>query len=226
MDVKACLPQAARRVGEWKKKGFTVSRVSDLLDLAYDPDTTTTNPDVIETQDSSDLVTHLRVQYNGFCESGEEIYASDSKYARLFRVHEQDVVVSHINAIHGAIGVVPKALDGHVVTTEYTVCRAKAGIDPRLVWALVRSPEARADLLLLSTGIGRSRVRWSNLASLLVPIPPDSLAKKVVTQVRDAEKIEAQAASLRLQATDRLESEMGLDSANARTILAAFKPPR
>ena len=39
-----------------------------------------TDENVIVTKDCDDLVKHLRVRYDGFCEEGEEIYASDSKY--------------------------------------------------------------------------------------------------------------------------------------------------
>ena len=50
-----------------------------------------------------------------------------------------------------------------VVTTEFTVFRAREGVDPRIIWLLLRSPVARADILLMSTGIARTRIRWEDV---------------------------------------------------------------
>ena len=161
IDVKSCLPKPARMVRKWKKNGAEVARLADLVDVVHPKEGASDNardPDAIATADSDELVTYLRVRYDGFAERGDETEASASQSPTLYRVHTDDIAISHINALHGAIGVVPPELDGLVVTNEYTVCRAKEGVDPRIVWLLLRSGEVRSDLLLLSTGIGRSRV--------------------------------------------------------------------
>ncbi len=164
IDVKHCLVSPARRVETWRRKGGQVVSLDQLLEVVYQRDSDTNsvedNVDIIDTSMSSEVVTHLRVRYDGIAESGDEIRAADSNYARLFRVRSGDLVISHINAVHGAVALVPEEFDGFVVTNEYSVCRARPGVDPYLVWALLPSPEIRADLLLTSTGIGRSRVKW------------------------------------------------------------------
>jgi type I restriction enzyme M protein len=236
MDVKGCLPAAERKVPTWRRRKLAVTRLSDVVNVLYPrpeqervaaelPDGGA-DPNLVATADSDELVTHLRVRYDGFAEPGEAISASDSTYPVLYRVSKDDLVLSHINAIHGAICIVPEACEGMVVTSEYTVCRAKSGIDPRLVWLLLRSPEIRSDLLLNSTGIGRSRVRWATASDVALPEPPSAVAREVAQNIKKAEKKEQEARELRDKAQERLTKALSLDSKEAQRILAAFKPPR
>jgi type I restriction enzyme M protein len=227
IDVKSCLPKPARMVPAWRKRGIEVVGLADLVDVVHPRDASDEHdPDLIVTAESDELVTHLRVRYDGFPEAGDEIEASLSKYATLYRVHENDIAISHINAIHGAIGVVPAELDGLVVTMEYTVCRAKDGIDPRIVWLLLRSGEVRSDLLLLSTGIGRSRVKWDSASAVQMPVPSKAIADKVKRSLTKAEAMEREAKKLRQDAAQELGADLRLESAEASRIIAAFKPPR
>jgi type I restriction enzyme M protein len=137
-----------------------------------------------------------------------------------------DIVISNIGATYGSCAIVPTELDGCVVTTEFTVIRAKEGIDPYMVWILLRSPEARANLLLLATGISRTRVRWENLVELELPIPPNRLVEEVVNNLSNADKLEREAANARKQAKVKLENELYLNDVEAVDILMAFKPPK
>ncbi|MEX0875493.1 MAG: N-6 DNA methylase [Actinomycetota bacterium] len=225
MDVKSCLLKAGHHVAAWRKAGFTVAKLSDLVDVV-DLDAPQNARRTVVTESTDEPVTHLRVRYDGFAEAGEEIFASDSNYTRLYRVRTGEIVVSHINAVHGAVGIVPAALNDTVVTNEYTICQPKKGVDSRLVWALLRSPEARAELLLLSTGIGRSRVRWSIAAELLLPVPGQGVAADAVKRLLEAEQKEAEAKQLREDVQSDLEKSLQLTSTWAEEILAAFKPPR
>jgi type I restriction enzyme M protein len=115
---------------------------------------------------------------------------------------------------------------GHVVTTEYTVCRANEGVDPLVVWSLVRAPQARADLLLLATGIGRTRIQWAEARKLLLPEPTSELSEEIVARLARAEKAEREAQILRKDTRRLVEEQLRLDSPTARAIIAAFKPPR
>lgn len=224
MDVKAVLPTPGTRVRRWKAAGLDVIEAADLLEPVYaDEDRSC---DIIDTTESSDTFTHLRVRYDGFAERGEEIEAADAKYRHLYVVHTGDLVISHINAIHGATAVVPDQFDGCVVTNEYTVCRTLDDIDVRVLWALLRSPVARADLLLLSTGIGRTRVDWDQIARLRLPRPTDEEQQAIVQAVTEAEAAERSAQELRASAQHRVHDELLMDSKDAHTLLAAFKPPK
>jgi type I restriction enzyme M protein len=223
-DVKACLPEAEARVPEWEAAGFKVQPLGDLLKLAVLDENRTDRE--IDTSEVDDLVTYLRVRYDGFCEAGEEVSTTDLTSQTLTRVQAGDLVFSHINAIHGAVAVVPEKFDGLVVTSEYTVCRPSTDLEANVVWALVRSPESRAEMLLLATGIGRTRVRWSELKKLQLPVPDKSVRRRIDTAVQRANDAEAEMRRLRSEANRTAAIEMLLDSDRSRSIIAAFKPPR
>lgn len=238
IDVKSCLPKPGRQVSYWKNSGIKLASFGELVDLVFPSPAKTAasldevetndllNIDIIDTASSSEEVTFLRVRYDGVAEPGDTVPAASTNYRVLRRVRFNDLVVSNINAVHGAFAVVPAHLEGLVVSPEYTVCRAQDGIDPRLLWMLLRAPESRADLLLLATGIGRTRIVWENLKQLQLPIPDAVLSSEVVKSIHEAELKEAQAISLRNHITAKLESSLGMDNQISRDILEAFKPPK
>jgi len=223
-DVKHCLPEPEARVADWVDASFEVVPLSELADLAID--SSNESERVIETGETDEVVNYLRVRYDGFCESGDEAFTGDLPNIKLTRVEEGDIVFSHINAIHGAVGIVPAELAGYVVTNEYTVCRANERISASVLWTILRSNEARAELILLATGIGRTRVKWSELRELKLPLPGDALQSQVTKALQEASEAEDAARNLRREATELAARELLLDSQRARTLIAAFKPPR
>ena len=226
MDVKACLTRTGLRVQEWQDEGLEVVALSDLIEPVSSEGSPGKPERLIDTETDEELVTYLRVRYDGFTESGDEVWTSETGARFLTRVEEGDIVFSHINALHGAVAVVPSEREGHVVTNEYTVCRAKEGINPLVVWELVRSPQARADLLLLATGIGRTRIRWDEARKLLLPKPRPELTEMIITELNQANAAERQALSTRVSVRREVDESLALDSPTARSIIAAFKPPR
>ncbi|MBI2078190.1 MAG: N-6 DNA methylase [Euryarchaeota archaeon] len=224
LDVKNCLLEPGRLVSNWTRSGMKVMALGDLVTIRAAGEMP--EVDIIDSAETDDDVTFLVVAYDGSARSGETKPASDTGYSKLFRVHTGDIVISHINAVNGAVTVVGADADGLVVSNEFTILRAKAGIDPRLVWALLRSPEARSDLLLLASGIGRHRVKWENAKLLRLPKPNSTLETKVVGKLVEAEKLERAAATARKQAESQLYDELGLANDEAEKILKAFKPPK
>lgn len=228
MDVKACLPKAGTRTTEWAEAGLEVLSLGELLEPVYGRRATSSSrPDgVLDTNEADDQVTLLRVRYDGFAEAGEVVEPGAIQYRYLYQVRAGDVVLSHINAIHGAVAVVPPELDGCYCTNEYTVCRSLGRIDQRLVWALVRAPEARADLVLLSTGIGRTRIDWEQASKLKVPVPDLVAQQAILGEITSAEESEREARRLRNSAQEKVHTQLLMDSSRARSIISAFKPPR
>ncbi|WP_338857962.1 N-6 DNA methylase (plasmid) [Gordonia hongkongensis] len=223
-DVKACLPEAEARIPEWEAAGFAIRPLGDLIELAVNDGNRAMRE--IDTSSADELVTYLRVRYDGFCEAGDEVSTADIAKQTLTRVQAGDFVFSHINAIHGAVAVVPDELDGLVATSEYTVCRPSSDLSVSVIWALVRSPEARAEMLLLATGIGRTRVRWAELKKLRLPVPGQDVQDRIDDAVRRANEAEDTMRRLRAEASRTAAVEMLLDSERSRSIIAAFKPPR
>jgi hypothetical protein len=55
---------------------------------------------------------------------------------------------------------------------------------------------------------------------------PEPTSKKLIRDIRSAEKHEAAARRLRENATDNGQTELGLANPTAAELIAAFKPPR
>ncbi|MCK5930989.1 MAG: N-6 DNA methylase [Fulvimarina manganoxydans] len=176
--------------------------------------------------ESDDKVTYLVVGYDGFARAGDEIRLSEQKkIPNLIRIHTGDIVMSNINAVHGSICVVPEHLNGKVVTTEFTIFRANDGYDPRVVWALLRSPEIRSEFLVTARGAGRTRVKWDTIKGIRVPVPPEELATRIVKDLIDAEEGLRAAEKLREDAKASVESALQLATDKAQATLQAFRPP-
>lgn len=122
MDVKACLTKPNRMVARWTDMGYEVVGLDHFVDLLVTENTAVEGfpvEDIVERSGPDELVVHLKVTYSGRAERGESVNVSDSSQPRLYRVRAGQVVVSHINAVHGAVAVVPESLDGCVVSSEY-----------------------------------------------------------------------------------------------------------
>ncbi|MDQ3131543.1 MAG: N-6 DNA methylase [Acidobacteriota bacterium] len=221
LDVKSCLMSAGRMVKTWKENGIDVVPLKELVELKE-----FSEEDIIETKNSDDFVTYLRVRYDGYAEAGDEIVASDTQYAYLYKVSLGDIVISNIAASYGSVAIVPKSLDGCVVASEYTVLRAKNGISPISVWLLLRSPEIRAEILLLATGISRNRVKWNTLKELQIPKPTNEIIQQAINLTEKATELEKEAGTHRKEAEDIIEQPLFLDTEEAHRILRAFKPPK
>ena len=203
MDVKFCFEHPGRNVSLWKRRGLEVVVLSDVVEPV-----TPTDEDTIVTKHSTETVTSLIVTYDGFARRGDDLLASDTKYAELFRVHAGDIVVSNISAHYGAVAVVPDDLDGCVVTKEVTILRTKPSYDPRVIWVLLRSPEIRADLLLSAAGANRTRVDWAGMQTIQLPRPTLDTATKIVSEIVEAERLEREAAEKRRAILLEVETEL------------------
>ena len=221
LDVKSCLMTSGRMVAGWQKRGMEVITLQELAKPREFLD-----DDTIDTSESDEAVTYLRITYTGYAEAGDEILASDTGYSHLYRVHAGDVVISNIAASYGSIAVVPQSLDGCVVTNEYTVLEPHEGVSPITLWLLLRSPEARAEMLLSATGISRNRVSWERIKDLKLPKPNSAIVKKIVSMTEEADKAERLAEQYRDKARDSIEDALHLRGEEALHILRAFKPPK
>lgn len=233
-DVKACLLKPGRMVAKWKAARLKVATLSSLVEPLFvdgklaggnEPPDELTARLIRPKLSSSVRITHLRMTYRGVAERGEEKFSADTDAAALFRVAAGDLVISHINALHGAIGIVPSELDGLVVTSEYTVVRVKHGVDSRVLCETLRSDDLRADIILRSTGIGRTRATWKELQNLMVPLPPSAAVTKLVELHNEADRLAAELKAVRARADAELVSTCHLGDEEARNILGSFKPP-
>ena len=218
LDVKTYEP-TGRMVQHWKDQGYVTEPIRNLMEP-------TSREERVSEDEGDDQVTYLVVGYDGFAREGDQIRLSEQKAKpNLIRVHTDDIVMSNINAVHGSVCVVPEHLDGMVVTTEFTIFRAKEGFDPRVVWALLRSPELRSEFLVSARGAGRTRVRWETIKDVLAPVPPKALGERIVKDLIAAEEGLRAAEKLRKDAQEAVENTMQLATEKAEATLQAFRPP-
>lgn len=220
LDAKSCLPRPDDVERTWLAAGLDVRLLSQVVDRV---ETGILSPARV----SDKSLSMIRVTYSGIAERAEEVLAKELTYANVQRPAVGDIVVSHINAVQGSIGVVTNDLDGAVVSPEFTVLRVRdPDFDPWFVWAYLRSPEARARMVSDSTGVGRHRIGWDTLKGLPIPkFDPDKqrswgsdLARSILA-LREAE-------AHRLAVSREIGSVLNLDNDWAVTQLQAAKPPR
>ena len=102
---------------------------------------------------------------------------------------EGDILISGIDFVYGAVGVVGPDCDGKVVSKEYYIVRPRVGVEAHWLVSLLRTPAMRRIVEGMTTGISnRTRVESSDmLMDLPVPeIPDPSVQKKIGDALRSA----------------------------------------
>ena len=216
LDVKHCLIDHG-----WRGLAVAPTLADAVAVKTYAP------MDVVECETYEGFVQLFTVQYDGTPLRGRTIMPrTETEYEQLYRVRTGDIVMSNIAATYGSVAIVPAELDGLVVSKEYTVLVTRPGYDNRVVWALLRSPEVRADMLLRTTGANRTRIRWSEIRSIPFPYPGAETVGRFVSRWADAEAAQERALRESQAAMEELGSALMLESNQAHHILEAFKPPR
>ena len=215
LDVKHCLIEHNRIIST------ATQTLADFVELKRFSDA-----DIIRCREHDKPELLLKVRYDGLAAEGETILPKiGTKYPQLFKVDTDDIVISNIAVSYGSIAVVPASLAGSLTSKEYTVLRARPGYDARVIWAVLRSPEIRAELLLLTTGANRTRVRWSNMKNIAFPYPDAQTVKKFLQHIKAAEQAQKRAQAEHEKAITELNAALSLDGDQAHHILDAFKPP-
>lgn len=171
--------------------------------------------------------TFLKVTYAGRAERGEERLGKEVTYACVYAARAGDIVVSHINAVNGAICVVPDGLQNLLVSPEFTVLRPRpeAKVDPYYIWSILRSAAVRAEFLSSSSGVGRHRVDWPLLEKQQVPLLAESQRNAVGSHFREVLAHEAAIVREQERAAEIIAA-LGLDGETAQDRLARAKPPK
>nr|WP_174535044.1 N-6 DNA methylase [Micromonospora chalcea] len=118
------------------------------------------------------LYTQLTVQYHGRgAVIRERQLGSEIGTKRQITVTAGDLVVSRIDARHGAMAIVPESLDGAIVTKDFPVFRLKnAKIKPELIPFLLRfGPLAERFTELAQGSTRRQRVTVQDILSQRLP---------------------------------------------------------
>lgn len=221
LDVKHCLIQRGTSKKIWKKLGLSVVKLKDIAEEKQFKD-----EDIIDCQSHGSIETYLRVTYSGEAQKGDDVDPTTTQHQKLYIVREGDIAISNIAATYGSVGYIGEETDGCVASTEYTILSPKNNIPPRVLWVLLRSSVFRAEMLLAATGANRTRVRWSLIKNIELPLPDEKECNELNKALQESEKQEKAARLAKKKAITLTESSLSLESNLADTVLEAFKPPK
>ena len=217
LDLKFCVPQSSRMVKEWEQKNIEVKAFSDCVTLRMEA--------VIPTEHSEELFKLIKVSYEGICELERERKGKAIKAGIMYRVKAGQMVFSTIRATDGAIGIVPKELDGALVSGSYSVFDVgPEDYDTAYLWAVLRSHELRADMQSLSPGSGRYTTYWPEVGVIKIPWLPHADREAIGKGLLEAWELERKVISDRKTALDRV-ANLGVESEDSIRRWRSSKAP-
>lgn len=204
-------------VPKWRTKGIEYKPLVGLVDVIEEP--VKLDPDV--------PYNFLKVSYGGYAEQGERALGKEISYRKLGTASTGDIVVSNINAVNGAVCVIPHGMKHLLVSSMFTVLRVKPGVkvDPAYLWIVLRSPGIKAEWLSMATGVGRQPIDWTKIQNQKIPLLPYQRQKKIGDICRSVQEYEQKIAQAK-EAANGIVDELDLCPASAQDRLERAKPPR
>lgn len=218
IDAKFLNPWSVEKLEHtWEEIGAKTYVLDDLVDHIEEQ----------VTIKADETYTFLKITYEGYAKPGDERLGREISYDWVGSAKADDIVVSNINAVHGATCVLPSKASSHLITSEFTVLRVKpdADVDPMYLWSVLRSPAVIAEWLSSSTGLGRHRVTWDLLKGQKVPLIAKAKRKEIAEFNRTECRLFDEMMIMRERATAGL-APLDLYGEVARDKLARAKPPR
>jgi type I restriction enzyme M protein len=216
LDLKYCAPHFGRMAGKWRAQGIEVSRMDECVRSVEDI--------VIPLEHLETEFTLIKVSYDGICEIEKIKKGKAIKAGKMFKVRTGQMVFSQIRATDGAIGIVPRELDGALVSGSYYVFECGNEEETAYLWAVLRSHELRADMQSQSPGSGRYVTYWPQLQELLVPRLPETQRRAIGRSLLDAWEMEREIARLRTTALSSIVA-LGVESESSIKRFNASKAP-
>jgi type I restriction enzyme M protein len=218
LDAKYLRPWSVSKLEpRWKKLGVD----SDLLENLVDP------IDAPATVEPNKYYNFIRVEYSGRILHGEKRLGREVTYATVYRAKPDDLVISGIAAIYGAVGVMPHGMEDVLISKEYTILRIKPYVkmDPMYLWSVLRTSAIEAEWLSSASGLARHRVDWSVLRGQRIPKLPFPKQQEIGQMYRKALSHEAEADQCRVAALKALD-QLDLECEAAKDRLVRAKPPQ
>lgn len=146
-----------------------------------------------------------------------------------FGHREQEDLVGRFRGIVyfiAVLAVVDSKTAGLYVSSEYTVIQPKDPLTVYTLWSLIRSDTARSDLILLSTGIGRTRISWDVLSELKLPVPNLKSIQVIQERMEELAETRKKEAALLEEVSQLVNIDICNSDERALSVLTAFKPPK
>ena len=142
---------------------------------------------------------------------GEEIGTKHQFIAR-----KGQLIVSKIDARNGAFGVVPKSLDGAIVTNDFMLFNV-FGVMPEYILFVLSSNKFRQIWQSKSSGTtNRQRISEKQFMSVTIPLPSldiqDKIVKKYLTTIKKAAVLVEKAKRIKGSITNCMMATLGLGS--------------
>lgn len=217
LDLKYVVPLQGRLVQTWKKQGIEVKSLADAVILREEE----VNPKAHPERE----FTLVKVTYTGIVQRVKQLKGKYFKPDVMLCVREGDVVFSKIRATDGAIGIVPKELDGSLVSEMFAVFRCNTLEDSVYIWSVLRSHELRADLTSTSIGTGRYITEWDAARNIAVPWLESRKRKEIAKGFIDSWRLERQLQT-RVRASQKLVEELGVESESSVKRWKSYKAPQ
>ncbi len=195
--IDDCIPTGSDRLDyAWRRKERIIQTFTNPVILGDIVDCWVTPPTDLDRQPTGDFLNAYVSSVDGRVISRGE---KSLKYKNrdLRRLAKDDILISSIDAVRGAIGLVTEDLEGHVVSKEFIVLRIKPAFADRIlpgyIAAVLRSSRMKALLEGVTTGVSnRTRLETPDmLLTLPIENPPD-LAKQLAICNRIKRAYEAQ----------------------------------
>ena len=112
------------------------------------------------------------------------------KNKRFTVIGTGQLVISRIGAKDGAIGIVPKELDGSIVSDNFLVLEiVSSEIDPFYLLMVLTSERYKSMLRVISRGVtDRSYIRTRDLLGLTIPMPEIDEQRKIVGNLQEIQQ--------------------------------------
>jgi type I restriction enzyme M protein len=216
LDLKFCFPQFGRMADKWRAQNVKVIELKSVMNPVYD----SLNPKAhLETE-----FTLIKVTYDGKCEVDKKKLGKNIKAHMMYRVREGQLVFSKIRSTDGAVGIVPKEVEGALVSGSYVVFDCGSAEDTAYLWMVLRSHEIRADMQSLSLGAGRYTTSWPEVGAVLVPWLCDDERRAIGKALIESWKLEKEVRKTQEAAFSKLDF-LQLESVDSVRRWKATKAP-
>lgn len=217
LDVKFCINDRGRKRTIWKKKGYKVDSLGNVLSVA-----TKRSTKVHEDQQYQLLV----VDYGGDISDGEVLDGAEASYSKLYRVETWDLLFSNMGFGRGAISVVPPHHAGKFVSNEYTILTAPSEECAVFCWNLLRTKEILGDVFSSTTGMNRGRIKWQDIKTLLIPVyQQNSEIKNLTKEIKSFWKAYSTYQKTRNTHVSAISEQLEVAGKDSFERWLSFKPP-
>jgi type I restriction enzyme S subunit len=151
----------------------------------------------------------VRLWGKGVVERGRALGASLT--GRRFVAHSDQFIVSRIAARHGAMGLVPNALNSALVTNDFPLFDLNTKLlDPLFIAWLCRTTDFIELCSRASEGTTRVRLKEEQFLALEIPLPPLPEQRRIVARIEELAAQIQEARELRRKAVEGTEALVGV----------------